>query len=34
MAYLGKYEIKHLHSAPPSLEELFMTHYKNDGDKQ
>lgn len=29
--YLGKYEVKHLICTPPSLEELFMTHYKSEG---
>ena len=31
--HLSKYKIKSLLCAPPSLEELFMTHYKNDGDQ-
>jgi len=30
--YLGKHEVTHLTCTPPSLEELFMTHYKSDGD--
>ena len=33
IAYLDKYEITNLVCAPPSLEELFMTHYKGQGDK-
>ena len=31
--HLGKYEITNLICTPPSLEELFMTHYKNEGEK-
>ena len=32
ISYLGKHEVTHLTCTPPSLEELFMTHYKSDGD--
>ena len=31
--YLGEHQIKSLLCAPPSLEELFMTHYKNEGEE-
>lgn len=33
MSYIDKYEIVNLICTPPSLEELFMTHYKGKGDE-
>jgi len=30
IAYLSQFEIVNLRSTPPSLEELFMTHYKSE----
>jgi len=32
ISYLNNFEITHFTCMPPSLEDLFMTHYKNDGD--
>jgi len=32
IAFIGEHEVVSLVCAPPSLEELFMTHYKNEGD--
>jgi len=34
ISYLSKFEILTLRSTPPSLEELFMTHYENKGGAQ
>ena len=31
ISHLSQFEILSLESIPPSLEELFMTHYKNEG---
>jgi ABC-2 type transport system ATP-binding protein len=33
LAHISTYGIKKLESAPPSLEELFMQHYKKEGDE-